>query len=51
VRAALGHGEKRRRTGRGVVEDDEAGAALTEAREAVGRPSDNGMATEEEELG
>jgi hypothetical protein len=33
VRAALGHEEKRRRTGRGAVEDGEAGVALTWARE------------------
>jgi hypothetical protein len=37
VRAALGHEEKRRRTGRGAVEDDEAGVALTWAREVVRR--------------
>jgi hypothetical protein len=29
VRAALGRGEKRMSTGRGAVEDGEAGAALT----------------------
>jgi hypothetical protein len=35
VRAMLGHGE-RRRMGRGALEDGEASAALTWAREAVG---------------
>jgi hypothetical protein len=37
VRAALGHEEKRRRTGRGAVEDGEAGVALTWAQEVVRR--------------
>jgi hypothetical protein len=45
VRVALGRGEKRRRTGRGAVEDDKAGEALTWAREAVRQPSDDGKAT------
>jgi hypothetical protein len=44
VQAALGHSEKRRRMGRGVVEDSEAGEALSWAREAVRRPGDDGNA-------
>jgi hypothetical protein len=51
VQATLGHGEKRRRIGRGVVEDGEAGAALTRAREAVRRLGDDGKAAAAEELG
>jgi hypothetical protein len=51
VRATLGCGEKRMRTGRGVVEDGEAGAALTRAREAVRRLGDDGKAVAAEELG
>jgi hypothetical protein len=51
VRATLGCGEKRMRTGRGVVEDGEAGAALTRAREAVRRLGDDGKAAAAEELG
>jgi hypothetical protein len=31
VRAVLEHGKKRRKTGRGAVEDDEAGEVLTRA--------------------
>jgi hypothetical protein len=42
--ATLGHGEKRRRTGRGAVEDGEAGVMLTRSREAVRRPGDDGKA-------
>jgi hypothetical protein len=49
VWAVLGRGEKR--TGRGAVEDGEADAALTWAREAVRRPSDDGKAVMAEELG
>jgi hypothetical protein len=51
VRAALGRGEKRRRMGRGVVEDSEAIAALTWAREAMRRPGDDGKAAAVEEIG
>jgi hypothetical protein len=35
VHTVLGRGEKRRRTGRGAVENGEAGVLLTRAREAV----------------
>jgi hypothetical protein len=50
VRAVLECGEKRKRMGRGAVEDGEAGAALTQAREAVRQPVDDGKATAVEEL-
>jgi hypothetical protein len=50
VWVVLGRREKRRRTGRGAVEDGETGAALTQGREAVRRPSDDGKATAAEEL-
>jgi hypothetical protein len=50
VRAMLGRTEKRRRMGRGAVEDGDAGAALTQAREAVRRPGDGGKAAAVEEL-
>jgi hypothetical protein len=51
VQAALGHGEKRRRTGRGVVEDGKAGTKLTRAQEAVRWPGDDSKAVAAEELG
>jgi hypothetical protein len=51
VWVALGRREKRRRTGRGVVEDCKAREALTPAWGAVRRPSDDGMAAAAEELG
>jgi hypothetical protein len=51
VRAAPRRGEKRRRMGRGAVEDSEAGVALTQAREAVRRPGDDGKAAVAEEIG
>jgi hypothetical protein len=51
VRAMLRRGEKRRRTGRGVVEDGEASAALTRAREAMRWPGDDGKVAVAEELG
>jgi hypothetical protein len=44
VWAPLGRGEKRRRTGRGAVEDGEADEALTWAQEAVRWPGDDGKA-------
>jgi hypothetical protein len=50
VRATLGRGEKRRRMGRGAVEDDEAGVALTWAREAVRRPGNDGKVAVAEEI-
>jgi hypothetical protein len=51
VRVVVGRGEKRRRTGRGAVEDREAGAALTRAREALRWLDDAGKAAGAEELG
>jgi hypothetical protein len=50
VQAVLGHGEKRRRTGRGVAEDGKAGTALTRAREAVRRSGNDGKVVALEEL-
>jgi hypothetical protein len=50
VEAALGHGEKRRIDRRAAVEDDEASAALTQAREAVRRLGDDGKAAVVKEL-
>jgi hypothetical protein len=50
VPVMLGRREKRRRMGRGVVEDSEAGEALTRAREVVRWPSDDGKAAASEEL-
>jgi hypothetical protein len=50
VRAALGRGEKRRRMGRGTVEDSEAGTVLTQAREVVRWPGNDGKAAVAEEL-
>jgi hypothetical protein len=50
VRATLGRGEKRRRMGRGAVEDDEVGVALTRAREAVRRPGNDGKVAVAEEI-
>jgi hypothetical protein len=50
VRAAPGHGEKRR-MGRSAVEDSEAGVALTQAQEAVRQPGDDGNAAVSEEIG
>jgi hypothetical protein len=41
LQVALGRVEKRRRMGIGVVEDDEAGKVLTQAREVVRRPGDD----------
>jgi hypothetical protein len=51
VQVALRCGEKRRRTGRGAVEDGEAGVVLTRAREAVRQLGDDGKAAVVEELG
>jgi hypothetical protein len=51
VHAVLGRGEKRRRTGRCAVENGEAGALLTRAREAVRRPGDDDKAATAKELG
>jgi hypothetical protein len=51
VRAVLGPREKRRKIGRGAVEDGEADAALTRAREAVRWLSDDDKAAVVEELG
>jgi hypothetical protein len=51
VQVALGCGEKRRRTGRGAVEDGEAGVVLTRAREVVRHPGDDGKAAVVQELG
>jgi hypothetical protein len=51
VQVAHGHGEKRRWMGRGAVDDGEAGAALTRAREAVRWSGDDGKAVVVEEPG
>jgi hypothetical protein len=51
VQTALRREEKRRGVGgRGALEDGEASAALTRAREAVRWPGDDGKATVVEEL-
>jgi hypothetical protein len=44
VRGTLGHGEKRRRMERGVVEDGEADVVLTRAQAVVRRLSNDGKA-------
>jgi hypothetical protein len=51
VRVALGRGEKRSGTGREVVEDGEADAVLTRAREVMRRPGVDGKAAVAEKLG
>jgi hypothetical protein len=50
VWVALGHVEKRRRTGRRVMENSEAGEVLTRAPEMVRWPGDDGKAAVAEEL-
>jgi hypothetical protein len=50
ARAVHGCREKRRRMGRGAMEDGETGEALTWAQEAVRRPGDDGKAVMAEEI-